>query len=69
MHTKKSLGFTALIKGISKLVSNLADPRENYRIKYSVHDTILSGLACMFTQCPSLSSKLTTLLQPAPPRT
>jgi len=54
MHTKKMLGFTSLIKCFSRLVKSTPDKRESYRTDYSMHDTIMSGLACMYIQSPSL---------------
>ena len=54
MYVKKLLGFTALIKGFSKIVSQHKDNRSISHSIHSIHDTMLSGLACMYIQCPSL---------------
>jgi hypothetical protein len=54
MKSKKHLSFTSLISGLSEYLLKLPDSRRQYSINYSVHDTILSGLACMYIQAPSL---------------
>ncbi len=56
MYIKKYLGFSSLIKYFSKIVSKQNDNRAISKSTYTVHDTILSGLACMYIQCPSLLS-------------
>jgi hypothetical protein len=54
MRIKKNLNFTSLRKSISKHVKTWRDPRTQGNIKHSLHDAILSGLACMYFQEPSL---------------
>jgi len=55
MYTKKHLGFSSLIKVFSKVMGSLSDKRAMNK-SYSVHDTALCALACMYIQCPSLLS-------------
>jgi hypothetical protein len=54
MKIKKHLNFTALRKVISDTVRNWTDNRQKKSITHSLHDVILSGLACMYFQEPSL---------------
>ena len=54
MKAKKHLSFTALIKMISNRVRSWSDPRRQKSTSHSVHDAVLSGLACMYFQEPSL---------------
>jgi len=56
MHIKKHLSFKSLIKAFSNRVIGLSDKRSANRSQYTVHDVLLSGLACMYLQCPSLLS-------------
>ncbi len=54
MKIKKHLSFTALRKMISDRVRSWHDPRREKSTTHSLHDTIMSGLACMYFQEPSL---------------
>jgi hypothetical protein len=54
MKSKKHLSFTSLILGLSEYLCKLADSRRQFSVNYSLHDTILSGIACMYIQSPSL---------------
>ena len=54
MNSKKHLSFTSLISGLSAYLLKLPDSRRQFSINYSIHDTMLSGLACMYIQSPSL---------------
>ena len=54
MKAKKHLSFTALRKMISNQVRSWLDPRRQKSTDHSVHDAVMSGLACMYFQEPSL---------------
>lgn len=54
MKVKKYLSFTALRKMISGQVRSWTDHRRENSTDHSVHDAVMSGLACMFFQEPSL---------------
>ncbi len=54
MKTKKHLSFTALRKMISGSVRSWLDPRREKSTEHTVHDAVMSGLACMYFQQPSL---------------
>ena len=54
MKAKKHLSFTALRKMISNQVRSWADPRRQNSTDHSVHDAVMSALACMYFQEPSL---------------
>jgi hypothetical protein len=56
VHTKKHLHFTALRKKLSALFCKIPDQRQTGKIDYSLHDCIMSALAMMFFQDPSLLS-------------
>ena len=57
MYVKKHLSFKSLIKAFSKIVGKTTDTDTRATNKmYSAHDTMLSALACMYIQCPSLLS-------------
>ncbi len=51
---KKHLSFSSLIKTIEDIFYNIPDEREQKRIKHTIHDILMSGLAMMFFQEPSL---------------
>lgn len=54
MHTKKHLSFSSLCNGFSKILLGIEEKRQKGKINYSIHDTMLSGLACMVFQDPNL---------------
>jgi len=54
MKAKKHLSFTALRKMISDQVRSWTDHRREKSTDHSVHDAVMSALACMFFQEPSL---------------
>ena len=54
MKTKKNLSFTALRKMISADVQTWPDGRRQNSTVHSFHDVVMSGLACMYFQEPSL---------------
>jgi hypothetical protein len=56
VHLKKHLSFTALRKELSQLFGQIPDSRQAGKIGYSLHDCLMSALAMMFFQDPSLLS-------------
>ena len=54
MIDKKYLSFKALIRGFVSSWSRDNDKRRSESILYSVQDTLLSGLACMFYKSKSM---------------
>ena len=54
MKISKYLSFTSLRRAVSTIFSNLSDNRRQKSIKHSLHDAMMSGLACMYFQEPSL---------------
>ncbi len=54
MKQKKNLSFLSLRKMLSAQTSNFSDKRSQSRTSYPLHDSVLSGFACMFFQDPSL---------------
>jgi len=54
MKIKKLLNFTSLRKMISGNFRSLLDPRRKKSTDHSIHDAMMSGLACMYFQEPSL---------------
>jgi hypothetical protein len=63
MKVKKHLNFSTLVSSFSELLTKLPDSRRKASINYSINDTFLSGLACMYIQSPSLLSYQETLLR------
>jgi hypothetical protein len=56
VHVKKHLGFTALRKALSELFDQVDDTRQAGKVDYSLHDCLMSALAMMFFQDPSVLS-------------
>ena len=56
MKIKTHLSFTSLRKTLSSHCMKIEDPRQTKKVKYRLHDAILSGFACMYFQKPSLLS-------------
>jgi len=54
MLAKKYLSFTPLRTMISHLVRGWKEARREASTDYSTHDVVMSGLACMYFQMPSL---------------
>ena len=54
MKIKKHLNFTTLRKSISEIARTWAEHRREKSTLHSIHDAVLSGLACMYFQEPSL---------------
>jgi hypothetical protein len=50
----ESLNFTNLCKNISSSFRAIPDSRQQSKVSISLHDTLMSGLACMYFQEPSL---------------
>lgn len=54
MHTKKHLSFSALQRALSRHFAQIQDHRQAGKIQYCLHDCLMSALAMMFFQDPSL---------------
>lgn len=54
MNPKKHLSFGSLRHSLSSLFHQLPDTRQQEKTAYSLHDTVMSGFACMYFQDPSL---------------
>ena len=54
MHTKKHLSFSAMRKSLSALFEQIPDSRQEGKVDYRLHDCLMSALAMMFFQDPSL---------------
>lgn len=54
MKIKKHLNFTSLRKKVSEIFESVPDWRQKNKVAISIHDAMLSGLACMYFQDPSL---------------
>ena len=54
MKIKKHLGFKSLRELLSSTFNKIKDGRQSHKIEHSVHDSLMSGFACMFFQEPSL---------------
>lgn len=54
MHIKKHLSFGSLRKMISNRLRRLSEHRELNKIRHKIHDVLMSGLAMMYFQDPSL---------------
>jgi hypothetical protein len=56
VHIKKHLSFTALRQALSELFEHIEDGRQPGKVDYRLHDCLMSALAMMFFQDPSLLS-------------
>ena len=54
MHTKKHLSFSAMRKALCALFEEIDDPRQAGKVDYCLHDCLMSALAMMFFQDPSV---------------
>src|SRR3990167_10574114 len=54
MKLKKHLSFHSLRKALSACFSSIPEHRQASKVDYSIHDTLMSGFACMYFQDPSL---------------
>jgi hypothetical protein len=64
VHIKKHLSFAALRKALSELFEQIEDRRQAGKVDYRLHDCLMSALAMMFFQDPSLLSFLRRLEDP-----
>jgi len=53
---KKHLSFAALRQALSSHFNAIEDPRQQGKCRFSYHDVLMSGFACMYFQDPSLAS-------------
>jgi hypothetical protein len=51
---KKHLNFNALRSVLSKQFERIEDKRQQSKVNHSLHDSLMSGFACMYFQDPSL---------------
>jgi hypothetical protein len=56
VHIKKHLGFSALRKSICEVFGQIDDRRQSGKVDFRLHDCLMSALAMMFFQDPSLLS-------------
>jgi len=56
VHIKKHLSFAALRAALSELFEQIEDSRQAGKVDYRLHDCLMSALAMMFFQDPSLLS-------------
>jgi hypothetical protein len=56
VHIKKHLSFSAMRKALSELFEQIDDTRQAGKVDYSLHDCLMSALAMMFFQDPSVLS-------------
>jgi len=56
VHSKKHLSFSALRKALSEFFENIDDCRQAGKINYTLPDCLMSALAMMFFQDPSVFS-------------
>jgi hypothetical protein len=56
VHIKKHLSFSALRKSVGQLFGQIDDRRQSGKVEFSLHDCLMSALAMMFFQDPSLLS-------------
>lgn len=56
MHIKKHLNFKALRKSIGEVFDQIDDRRQSGKVDFTLHDCLMSALAMMFFQDPSLLS-------------
>jgi hypothetical protein len=56
VHIKKHLSFSALRKSVGELFGRIDDRRQSGKVDFTLHDCLMSALAMMFFQDPSLLS-------------
>jgi hypothetical protein len=56
VHTKKHLSFNALRRSVGEIFSLIDDRRQPGKVDFILHDCLMSALAMMFFQDPSLLS-------------
>jgi len=64
VYIKKHLSFSALRASLSELFGQISDSRQPGKVDYCLHDCLMSALAMMFFQDPSLLSFLRRLEDP-----
>jgi hypothetical protein len=50
MHIKTTLSFSSLRKFLSSIFSSFSDTRQKGKVKYTIHDAVMSAFACMHFQ-------------------
>jgi hypothetical protein len=56
VHVKKHLSFSAIRKALAELFDQVDDTRQAGKVDYCLHDCLMSALAMMFFQDPSVLS-------------
>lgn len=56
MHIKKHLGFNSLRKSVGEVFNQIVDHRQSGKIDFTLHDCLMTALAMMYFQDPSLLS-------------
>jgi hypothetical protein len=56
VHIKKHLNFSALRKSVTEVFGRIDDHRQSGKVDFTLHDCLMSALAMMFFQDPSLLS-------------
>lgn len=56
MHIKKHLSFNTLRKSVGDIFHQIDDHRQSAKVDFALHDCLMSALAMMFFQDPSLLS-------------
>jgi hypothetical protein len=56
VHIKKHLSFSAMRQSLSELFCRIDDHRQSGKVDFTLHDCLMSALAMMFFQDPSLLS-------------
>jgi hypothetical protein len=56
VHIKKHLSFSALRDSIGEVFDHIEDRRQSGKVDFSLHDCLMSALAMMFFQDPSILS-------------
>ena len=54
MKIKKNISFEALIREIGEFFNKIPEWRQKNKVKINIHDSMMSGVACMYFQDPSL---------------
>lgn len=65
MGSGKKLNFSNLRQSVSERVNEIAETRQDGKIKHSMHDSCLSALAMMYFQDPSMLEFQTRLQENA----
>jgi hypothetical protein len=54
MHIKKHLSFGAMRQSVGELFTQIDDHRQSGKVDFTLHDCLMSALAMIFFQDPSL---------------